>query len=102
MSDSVLGIHYGENDLRSMGGVQPAFATEEGKRWGVENSFTAFLPLDEKQIDVALGKDENGKVVAWIKRFSNEKNSGFIQLWIDPDFIEDMSSVMRVAEHEVN
>ncbi len=33
MADSVLNIHYGPNDLRSMGGVQPAFATEEGRHW---------------------------------------------------------------------
>jgi outer membrane protein assembly factor BamB len=102
LADSLLNIHYGPNDLRSMSGIQPAFATEEGKQWGVENSFTAFLPVDEKQIDVALGKDENGKVVSWLKRYSNDKNSGFIQLWIDNDFIDDMSSIMNVAEHEEN
>jgi outer membrane protein assembly factor BamB len=99
MADSVLGIHYGANDLRSMGGVQPAFATDVGERWGLQNSFTSFLPLNENQVDVALGKDENGKVAAWLKRFSNIKTSGFIQLWIDPDFVDDMSSIIRVAEY---
>ncbi len=102
LADSLLGIHYGPNDLRSMGGIQPTFVTEEGKQYGVENSFTAFLPLDEKQVDVALGKDENGKIVSWVKRYNADKNSGFIQLWIDPDFIDDMSSIIHVAEHQEN
>ena len=53
-------------------------------------------------MDEVLGKDENGKVVTWVKRFGNEKNSGFIQIWIDNDFIDDMSSIIKVAEHEVN
>ncbi len=99
LADSLLNIHYGPNDLRSMGGIQPAFATEEGKHWGVENSFTAFLPINEKQIDVALGKDENGKIVSWVKRYNANNNSGFIQIWIDPDFVDDMSSIINVAEH---
>jgi outer membrane protein assembly factor BamB len=101
LADSLLNIHYGSNDLRSMSGIQPAFATDEGKHWGVENSFTAFLPTNEKQIDVVLGKDENGKPVAWIKRYNADKNSGLVQLWIDPDFIDDMSSIINVAEHAI-
>jgi hypothetical protein len=102
LADSLFGIHYGPNDLRSMRGIQPAFATDEGKHWGIENSFTAFLPVDEKQVDVVLGKDENGKIVSWIKRYNADKNSGFVQIWIDNDFIDDMSSIIKVAEHEVN
>lgn len=101
-ADSVLNIHYGPNDLRSMSGIQPAFATEEGKRWGLANSWTSFLPLDEKQVDVVLGKDENGKVSAWLRQFSNIQNSGFIQMWMDPDFVDDMSSILRVAEYGLN
>lgn len=99
VADSVLNIQYGPNDLRSMSGVQPAFATSEGEKWGVQHSFTGFLPLNENQVDVILGKDENGKVAAWLKRFSSDKNSGFIQVWIDPDFVDDMSPIIRVAEH---
>jgi eukaryotic-like serine/threonine-protein kinase len=97
--DSVLNIKYGPNDLRSIGGVQPAFPTEEGRRWGLQQPFTSFLPLLANQVDVVLAKDENGMVSAWVKRFSKEKNSGFIQIWMDPDFLNDMSSVVRVAEH---
>lgn len=99
MADSVLNIKYGPNDLRSLGGLQPALVTEEGKRWGLTESWTAFLPLPPEQADIILGKDENGKASAWLKRYSNLKGSGFIQLWIDPDQPEDMSPILRVAEH---
>ena len=102
MMDSVLDIHLKANDLRSMGGIQPAFATNEGKRCGLSNSWTSFIPLDDNQIDVVLGKDENGKVSSWIKKYNAAKNSGFIQIWIDPDFVDDMSSIVRVAEFGMN
>ena len=98
-ADSVLNIHYGPNDLRSMGGILPGFATEEGKRYGLDNSWTSFLALDQNQVDIILGEDENGKVSSWIKKFNNAKTSGFIQMWIDPDFITDISSIIRVAEY---
>ena len=61
MADSVLNIHYGPNDLRSMVGLEPAFLTEEGKRWGLKGSWTSFLPLEQNQVDVVLGKDEMEK-----------------------------------------
>jgi len=101
-ADSILNIHYGPNDLRSMGGLVPAFATEEGKQYGLNNSWTSFLSLDPKQVDIVLGKDENGKVAAWIKKFSDKKSSGFIQMWIDPDFVGDMSSIIKAAEYGFN
>ncbi len=99
MLDSVLNIKTGPNDLRSMGGIQPAFATDEGLKWGVQKSWTSFIPLQEDQVDVVLGKDENGMASSWVKKFSSIKGSGFIQLWIDPDFIDDMSPILKVAEY---
>ncbi len=99
-ADSVLNIVYGQyNDLRSMGGLQPALVTKQGKQWGLEDSWTGFLPLPENQADIVLGEDENGFASAWYKKFSNKKGSGFIQIWIDTDFIDDMSSISRVAEY---
>ncbi len=56
MADSVLGIHYGPDDLRSMGGIQPAFATEEGERCGIQNAFTGFFTLNENEVDIVLSK----------------------------------------------
>jgi hypothetical protein len=75
------------------------FPTEEGKRWGLTQSWTSFLPLEQNQVDVVLGKDENGKVSAWAKKYNDIKDPGFIQIWIDPDFVDDMSPIIRVAEH---
>ncbi len=99
-ADSVLCIKYGAyNDLRSMGGLQPALATEEGKKWGLPHSWTGFLPTEQKQVDIVLGKDENGYASAWLKKFSTIKGSGFIQLWVDPDIIDDVSPILRAAEY---
>jgi outer membrane protein assembly factor BamB len=102
MADSVLNIKTGPNDLRSMGGLQPAFPTDEGLKWGLKKPWTSLLPLQESQVDIVLGKDENGMVSSWVKKFSNIKGSGFIQLWMDEDFIEDMSPIVKVAEYEMD
>jgi len=50
-------------------------------------------------VDVVLGKDENGKVSAWVKKYNDIKGSGFIQIWTDPDFVNDLSYIVRVAEY---
>jgi len=97
--DSVLNIHFKANDLRSMSGIQPAFATDEGKRWGLPGAWTSFIPLQDNDVDIVLGRDENGKVSAWIKHFNATKSSGFIQIWMDPDFVDDMSYIVNVAEY---
>jgi hypothetical protein len=53
-------------------------------------------------VNVVLAKDDNGNAAAWIKRYSNISSSGFIQIWVDPDFVSDMSFILRVAEHGFN
>lgn len=98
-ADSILDINYGPEDLRSVGGLQPAFATEEGNKWGIAGAWTGFLPLDPAQVDIVLGKDENGKASAWVKKFSPLKGSGFIQVWVDPDQVDDLEAILRVAGH---
>ncbi len=100
-ADSVLSIKYPFNDLRSMVGIQPAFATEEGKKWGIQNSWTAFLPLPKNEADIVLGRDENGNVSAWIKRYNTDKASGLIQIWLDQDGETDLNFITNVAEHEM-
>lgn len=98
-ADTILNIHYGPNDLRSISGLQPGFPTEEGKKWGLRHGWTSFLPLQKNQVDIVLGKDENAKVSAWMKKYNDIRGSGFIQIWMDQDFVDDMSSIVRVAEH---
>lgn len=98
-ADSVLGLRFPFSDLRSLRGIQPAFATAEGKRWGTQGFWTGFLPLSPAQVDVVLGMDETHLASAWVKRYHPSKASGLIQLWVDAENETDFTFVVRVAEH---
>ena len=54
-ADSVIGIKYGPDDLRSYKGNQPAFATKTGTEWGMKSFWATPLSIDPKQVDVVLG-----------------------------------------------
>jgi hypothetical protein len=97
-ADSVLSIKYGPDDLRSYKGEQPAFATKTGEMWGLTGFWTAPLSLPENQVDIVLGKDENGLASAWVKKFNPAPGSGFVQIWIKEN-MTDMSCIARVAEY---
>jgi hypothetical protein len=101
MADSVLSIKYGPDDTRAFGGQQPAFPTEEGRRWGLRKSWTAALPLPTGVVDIVLGKDENGKASAWVKKYHSAPGSGLIQIWVHPDGEANLSFVERVAEYNL-
>jgi hypothetical protein len=97
-ADSVLSIKYGPDDLRSQKGDQPAFATQSGNTWGLRGFWAASLSLPENQVDIVLGKDENGLASAWVKKFSPAPGSGFVQIWINEN-TTDMSCIAKVAEY---
>ena len=99
LADSVLGIKYGPNDLRSHKGIYPAFATETGKEWGIKKSWISSLGLDPYKVDLVLGKDENGMAAAWVKKYHTSKGSGFIQIWLEQEGADDLSYILRVAEY---
>jgi hypothetical protein len=101
MADSVLSIQYGPNDTRAFRGQQPAFPTEEGRRWGLRKSWTAALPLLPGSVDIVLGKDENGMASAWVKKYHNSRGSGLIQIWVHPDGEANLSFVEHVAEYDL-
>ena len=99
MADSVLGIQYGPNDLRSHKGIYPAFATEEGKRWGLKDFWISSLGMEPSKVDRVFGKDEKGMATAWLKTYNPAKGSGFIQIWLEQDGAEDLSYILNVAEY---
>jgi outer membrane protein assembly factor BamB len=99
VADSILGIHYGPNDLRSHKGIYPSFATAEGKKWGMKDFWISALGLDPKQADLVLGKNENGLAAAWVKKYNPAKGSGFIQIWLEQDGADDLSYILKVAEY---
>lgn len=99
MADSVLGIRYGPNDLRSHKGIYPSFATEEGKKWGMKDFWISSLGLDPSQVDLVLGKNENGLAAAWVKKYHSTKGGGFVQIWLEQDGSDDLSYILKVAEY---
>ncbi len=97
-ADSVLSIKYGPDDLRSYKGSQPAFPTKSGMDWGLHGFWTAPLSLPANQVDIVLGKDENGLASAWVKKFNPAPGSGFVQIWIN-EHNADLAGIVRVAEY---
>jgi len=97
-ADSVIGIKYGPDDLRSYKGNQPAFRTKAGAEWGVQSFWASPLSVDQKQVDVVLGMDENGLASAWVKKFHKSSGSGFVQIWVG-EGDRDLSFITRVAEY---
>ncbi len=91
--NSIIGIPYPENDLRSYGGIFSATATPEGKAVGIKDSWTAVSPVEKSWVDVVLGVDEKDRASAWIKKVGN---GYFLQLWIDQQFPEDYRFVDEV------
>lgn len=97
-ADSVIGIKYGPDDLRSYKGNQPAFRTKAGEDWGVQSFWASPLSVDPRQVDIVLGMDENGLASAWVKKFHKSSGSGFVQIWAG-EGDRDLSFITRVAEY---
>ncbi len=98
-ADSVLGMKYGPNDTRSFDGIFPNFPTEKGKEFGLPDSWVSMLYIDPKQVDVVLGKNENGRVSAFMKKY---KNGGqLIQVFLNPDMPVNMDAIIKLAEWEI-
>jgi hypothetical protein len=95
-ADSVLGINYGPNDTRAMGGQFSCFATTEGKAFGLPDFWDASVFLQPDQVDMVLGKNENGLVSAFAKSY---KNGGrFVQLYVNPDIPVNLDAIVKLAE----
>jgi len=99
LADSVLGIQYGPDDLRSHRGIYPSFATEEGKKWGMKDFWISSLPIEPSKVDIVLGRNENGLAAAWVKKYHSSKGSGFVQIWLEQEGADDLSYILKVAEY---
>jgi outer membrane protein assembly factor BamB len=99
LADSVLGIQYGPDDLRSHKGIYPSFATEEGKKWGLKKFWISSLGIEPSKVDIVLGKNENGLAAAWVKKYNSSKRGGFVQIWLEQDGSDDLSYILKVAEY---
>jgi outer membrane protein assembly factor BamB len=99
-ADSVLGIKYGENDTRSFGGQFSCFATERGKQFGLPDFWVSGVQIDPGQVDVVLGKNENGFVSAFVKNYQN--NGTFIQIWMDQDRPDHLDAILKLSEWRID
>ena len=99
-ADSVLGIKYGENDTRGFGGVFSCYPTQKGKQFGLPDFWTSILQVPAEQVDIVLGKNENGFVSAYAK---NYKNGGkFIQAWFDQDAPSRLDAILKLSEWKID
>ena len=99
-ADSVLGIKYGENDTRSFGGQFSCFATEQGKQFGLPDFWVSILQINADQVNVVLGKNENGLVSAFAKDY---KNGGkLIQVWMNPEAPDHMDAILKLSEWKID
>ncbi|MFA5832468.1 MAG: PQQ-binding-like beta-propeller repeat protein [Bacteroidota bacterium] len=95
------GISYRFKDLRTHGGFYASFITDEGKRWGLRNPFTAITGMSIGDVTKALAIDERGNATAWIKTFSQRENSGFVQLYLTPDRLHTLPEIQNVIEYKL-
>ena len=99
LSTKITGITYRYDDLRSHGGYYSSFITPQGKQWGLHSNFVGIAGMPLSDIDIPLAIDETGHATAWVKKFSERSGSGFVQLFITPDRLDELPEVQRVAEH---
>ncbi|HLK29547.1 MAG TPA: PQQ-binding-like beta-propeller repeat protein [Puia sp.] len=98
-TDSVLGVHVGGNDTRAYGGLFPALATEKGKEYGLPDFWVTNFGIDEKQVDIVLGKNENGQVSAYIKKYNN--GGRLIQIYINENLPVNLDAIIKLSENNL-
>ncbi len=95
-ADTIFGLDYGKGDTRTFMSDFPSFPTAIGKELGLPDFWTSSVFIDEKNVDVVLGKNENGDVSAFIKKYSNDGQ--FVQIWMDADKPDRLDAIMKAAE----
>jgi eukaryotic-like serine/threonine-protein kinase len=99
-ADTVLSIKYGPNDTRAFGGIFTSLPTEKGRAYGLTDFWVSMLFTDEKQVDIVLGKNENGQVTAFIKNYQNRGT--LVQLFLNPDTPSNLDVLVKLAEWNLN
>ncbi len=95
-ADSVLGINYGPNDTRAIGGQFSCFATDKGKAFGLPDFWNASVFVKPEQVNMVLGKNENGQVSAFSKNYNN--GGRFVQVYLHPDIPVNLDAIVKLAE----
>ncbi len=95
----LTGIPYQYKDLRSHGGFTAAFVSDEGRRFGLQSNFTSVCGLPKDSVTTVLAVDENGNAAAWIRTYSPQKHSGYMQLFLTPERIHTLPEIQKAAEY---
>ncbi|HKO81588.1 MAG TPA: PQQ-binding-like beta-propeller repeat protein, partial [Chitinophagaceae bacterium] len=95
-ADSVLGINFGPNDTRAIGGQFSCFATDKGSSFGLPDFWNASLFVQPEQVNMVLGKNENGQVSAFSKNYNN--GGRFVQIYLHPDIPVNLDAIVKLAE----
>lgn len=97
--DTILGLDYGKGDTRTFMGDFPCFASDAGIQLGLPDFWYNSVFIQQKNVDVVLGRNENGEVSAFTKNYSN--GGCLVQLWLDPDRPDRLDAVIKAAEWEL-
>lgn len=99
-ADTLIGVKYPYNDLRSHYGLYSSIPTETGKKWGLTQTVSAFAGVDPAQV-TPLALDENGKAVYWVKNYGQREGTGFVQLWMQANTLHLLGEVKKIAEYGI-
>lgn len=97
-ADTLIGVKYPYNDLRSHYGLYGSVPTETGKKWGLNQTVSAFAGVDPAQV-TPLALDENGKALYWVKNYGHREGTGFVQLWMQANMLHQLGEVRKIAEY---
>lgn len=99
--DSIIGVRYQHNDLRSHYGFYSSLPTDVGKKWGLNQTIPSYAAVDVSQV-TPLSIDENGKAAYWVKNYGHKEGTGFVQLWIQTNTLNQLDEVKKIAEYGIN
>jgi outer membrane protein assembly factor BamB len=99
-ADTLFDLDYGKGDTRTFMGDLPCFPTATGRQLGLPDFWTTSLFIDERNVDIVLGKNENGDVSAFVKKYSN--GGQFVQIWMDADKPDRMDAIIKAAEWKLD
>lgn len=95
-ADTVFSLDYGAGDTRTFMGDFPSFPTAEGRQIGLPDFWTSSVFIDKKQVDIVLGKNENGAVSAFAKNYLH--GGQLVQLWLDAERPDRLDALIKAAE----
>lgn len=94
--DTILGLHYGPADTRSMQGQFSCFATAAGKALNIPPHWVSSGFLSASQVDIILGVNENGSVSSYVKKYG--AGGLLVQLFLHPDVPTHLDALLKAAE----